>query len=68
MLLKVRAEFKTDLHHSIMVGDSRSDVEAAQAAGIERVYWLDDKGSALALPDGYLFVYLLKPVIERLNF
>jgi D-glycero-D-manno-heptose 1,7-bisphosphate phosphatase len=67
MLLKARDEFEIDMPHSIMVGDSRSDVEAAQAAGIGRAYWLGDAVSAPDLPDGYSLVDSFEPIIEALN-
>jgi D-glycero-D-manno-heptose 1,7-bisphosphate phosphatase len=67
MLLQARDEFKIDMRHSILVGDSRSDVEAAQAAGIGRVYWLGDAVNAPDLPDGYSFADSLEPMIQTLR-
>jgi D-glycero-D-manno-heptose 1,7-bisphosphate phosphatase len=68
MLLQARAEFDIDMPHSIMIGDSRTDLQAAQAAGVGHVYWLVDAAAPQPAPaDGCSFVDTLESVIEVLN-
>jgi phosphoglycolate phosphatase-like HAD superfamily hydrolase len=49
--------------HSIMIGDSRTDLQAAQAAGVGHVYWLVDAAAPKpALSGGCSFVDTLESV------
>lgn len=52
MLLRARDEFDIDMWRSIMVGDNRSDDEAACAAGVGSVFWLADRIEESSLVQG----------------
>ena len=43
MFLQAQKEFEIDLENSVMVGDKRSDMEAAQRAGVSECYLFDGK-------------------------
>jgi D-glycero-D-manno-heptose 1,7-bisphosphate phosphatase len=64
MMLQARDEFQIDMGRSIMVGDHRSDIQAAQAAGIGRVYWLCNKSFTHDRPNGCSVVDSLEPIIS----
>jgi len=64
MMLKARDEFQIDMRHSIMVGDNRSDIQAAQAAGIGQVYWLSHESLVHNPPSGCSVIYSLEPIIS----
>lgn len=49
LLLQAAEKYHIDLHESFMVGDSDSDRKAAEAAGIQRYF---DVNEPLILPDG----------------
>jgi D-glycero-D-manno-heptose 1,7-bisphosphate phosphatase len=42
MILKAMQDFDIDLDNSILVGDSLKDVQAANAAGVSKVFWFRD--------------------------
>ncbi|KVN31299.1 D,D-heptose 1,7-bisphosphate phosphatase [Burkholderia stagnalis] len=67
MLFAARDEFDVDMSHSIMVGDNRTDIEAAQSAGVEHVFWLVDDAAAPIPPDGCRVVHSLEPIVETLD-
>ncbi|HDR8911062.1 TPA: D-glycero-beta-D-manno-heptose 1,7-bisphosphate 7-phosphatase [Burkholderia multivorans] len=57
MLLRARDEFDVDMARSIMIGDNLTDVEAALAAGVGRVFWLVDQTKETpSSADGYVIV------------
>lgn len=49
MLLRAAADFRLDLHRSILVGDAVTDMEAGIAAGVGRLFHLR-RDAAAALP------------------
>jgi histidinol phosphatase-like enzyme len=63
MLLQARAEFDIDMPHSIVVGGSRTDL---QAAGVGRMHWLiGATAPKSALSGGCSFVDTLESVRLR---
>jgi len=49
MLLQAAAELGIDLEHSVMVGDSERDIEAAHGAGLRESYLLNTKAASSAV-------------------
>ncbi len=43
MLLKAAKEFDIDLEHSLLVGDSERDIEAAHSAGVQETYLFSEE-------------------------
>jgi D-glycero-D-manno-heptose 1,7-bisphosphate phosphatase len=54
LLLSAAADFKIELSRSIFIGDSETDVEAAQAAGCASVLFGSDIVSQSTAPKGFL--------------
>ncbi|AOK15893.1 D,D-heptose 1,7-bisphosphate phosphatase [Burkholderia cepacia] len=66
MFLSARDEFDVDMHRSIMVGDSRTDIEAAHAGGVGRAFLLVDPSQDGGLIDDCTVIHSLDEVLQAL--
>ena len=65
MFLQAQKEFNIDLTHSIMVGDSNTDIEAATNAGIENSYLISTGQKILENKFNVEILHNLKQLIHR---
>ncbi len=63
MLLEAAAKYSIDLANSIMIGDKNSDMQAAEAAGIRKKYFLQGKYE-YAPEEGVILIRDLREIID----
>ncbi|WP_180728656.1 D-glycero-beta-D-manno-heptose 1,7-bisphosphate 7-phosphatase [Paraburkholderia sp. PGU19] len=66
MLLKAAREYDVDLANSLMVGDSLTDMEAAQAAGVGARYLLGGTNAPEGANECFVRVHTIDELMDRL--